>query len=69
MTIKLYSNISEVNAVNKSITEIATITGVLREETSIIDPVIVAISVILLLTAFTSDIFEYSLIVKILHHL
>lgn len=40
MTITLYSNISEYNAVNKSITELTTLTGTLREESSIIDPVI-----------------------------
>lgn len=40
MTIKLYNNISEYNAVNKSISELVTLTGTLREESSIIDPVI-----------------------------
>ena len=40
MTITLYNNISEYNAVNKSITELTTLTGTLREESSIIDPVI-----------------------------
>lgn len=40
MTITLYRNISEYNAVNKSITELTTLTGTLREESSIIDPVI-----------------------------
>lgn len=40
MTITLFRNISEYNAVNKSITELTTLTGTLREESSIIDPVI-----------------------------
>lgn len=40
MTITLCSNISEYNAVNKSIIELTTLTGTLREESSIIDPVI-----------------------------
>lgn len=40
MTITLFSNISEYNAVNKSITELTTLTGTLREESSLIDPVI-----------------------------
>lgn len=40
MTITLYRNISEYNAVNKSINELTTLTGTLREESSIIDPVI-----------------------------
>lgn len=40
MNITFYQNISEYNAVNKSIRELTTITGTLREESSIIDPVI-----------------------------
>ena len=40
MTIKLQVNNSEKNKVTKNITDIATVTGTLREETSIIDPVI-----------------------------
>ena len=40
MNITFYQNISEYNAVNKSIRELATITGTLRDESSIIDPVI-----------------------------
>lgn len=40
MNIVLYQNISEYNAVNKSITELTTLTGTLREESSIIDPII-----------------------------
>lgn len=40
MTITLYSNASEINAVNKELTELVTITGTLREQSSIIDPVI-----------------------------
>ena len=40
MTIILYSNISELNAVNKSLTELTTIHGTLREQSSFIDPVI-----------------------------
>lgn len=40
MTITLYRNISEYNAVNKSIAELTTLIGTLREESSIIDPVI-----------------------------
>lgn len=40
MNIVLYENISEYNAVNKSITELTTLTGTLREESSIIDPII-----------------------------
>lgn len=40
MTIVLYQNVSENNAVNKNITELATLTGTLREQSSIIDPVI-----------------------------
>lgn len=40
MNIILYQNISEYNAVNKSINELTKLTGTLREESSIIDPVI-----------------------------
>lgn len=40
MNIILYQNISENNAVNKSITELTTLTGTLREESSIIDPIV-----------------------------
>lgn len=40
MNIILYHNISEYNAVNKSITELTTLSGTLREESSIIDPII-----------------------------
>ena len=40
MTLKLYQNISETNAVNKSLIELVTLTGTLRSESSIIDPVI-----------------------------
>lgn len=40
MNITLYNNISEYNAVNKSLTALTTLTGTLREESSIIDPVI-----------------------------
>lgn len=40
MTIILYQNISENNAVNKNLTELTTLTGTLREQSSIIDPVI-----------------------------
>ena len=40
MTIMLYNNASAVNAVNKELTHLASLTGTLREESSIIDPVI-----------------------------
>lgn len=40
MNIILYQNISEYNAVNKTINELTTLTGTLREESSIIDPII-----------------------------
>lgn len=40
MRIVLYRNISENNAVNKSLTELVTLTGNLREQSSIINPVI-----------------------------
>ena len=40
MTIVLYTNTAEINAVDKSLSELATLTGTLREQSSIIDPVI-----------------------------
>ena len=40
MNIVLYSNSSEINAVDKNLTELATLTGTLREQSSIIDPII-----------------------------
>lgn len=40
MTIKLYTSISETNALNKTLTELVTLSGILREESSILDPVI-----------------------------
>lgn len=40
MNIKFYTNLSEKNAINKSITLLDDFTGTLREESSIIDPVI-----------------------------
>lgn len=40
MTITFYRNISEINAVNKSLDELTTLFGTLREESSIIEPVI-----------------------------
>ena len=40
MTIILYQNTSELNAVDKTISELATISGTLREQSSIINPVI-----------------------------
>ena len=40
MTITLYNTGSEKNAVNKSLTEVMTLTGTLRESSSIVDPVI-----------------------------
>lgn len=40
MNITFYQNISEYNAVNKSIRELVTITGSLRNESSIVDPII-----------------------------
>ena len=40
MTLTLYKNNSEQNAVTKSLTQIQTMTGTLRNGTSIIDPVI-----------------------------
>lgn len=41
MTITLYSNNSENNAVNKYLTTLAELTGTLREQTSIMDPEII----------------------------
>ena len=40
MNIVLYVNASEINAVDKNLTELTTLTGTLREQSSIIDPVI-----------------------------
>lgn len=40
MNVKFYTNLSEKNAINKNITLIDDFTGTLREESSIIDPVI-----------------------------
>lgn len=40
MNIVLYSNASEINAVDKNLTELTTLTGTLREQSSIIDPII-----------------------------
>ena len=40
MNIVLYTNASEINAVDKNITELTTLTGTLREQSSIIDPII-----------------------------
>lgn len=40
MTINLYTTASEKNAVNKTLSEVATLTGTLRESSSIINPVI-----------------------------
>lgn len=40
MTLTLYYNESENNALNKTLTQITSLTGTLREESSIIDPVI-----------------------------
>lgn len=40
MTITLYSNASEINSVNKELSELITLSGTLREQSSIIDPVI-----------------------------
>lgn len=40
MTIKLYSNTSPPNYLNKSIAEVDTLEGTLREPTSIIDPTV-----------------------------
>lgn len=41
MNIKFYTNLSEKNAINKNITLLNDFAGVLREESSIIDPIIV----------------------------
>lgn len=38
MTIQLYTNTSETNKIGKSLTSISTVTGTLREETSILSP-------------------------------
>ena len=40
MTLTLYDNASERNAVNKSINELLTLNGTLRYESSVIDPII-----------------------------
>ena len=40
MNIVLYSNASEITAVDKKLTELITLSGTLREKSSIIDPVI-----------------------------
>ena len=40
MTIVLYQNTSEFNAVDKTLSELVTLSGTLREQSSIIDPVI-----------------------------
>lgn len=40
MNIVLYANASEINAVDKNLTELTTLTGTLREQSSIIDPII-----------------------------
>lgn len=40
MTVTLYRNVSETNAVNKSLRELVTVTGTLRDSSSLIDPVI-----------------------------
>lgn len=40
MILKLYKNLSEKNVVDKSITELAVLTGTLRDDCSIINPVI-----------------------------
>lgn len=40
MNIVLYTNSSQINAVDKDISELATLTGTLREQSSIIDPII-----------------------------
>lgn len=40
-TVKLQSNASETNAVTKSITDVLTLTGTLKNESSVIDPVII----------------------------
>ena len=48
MNIVLYVNSSEINAVDKNLTELTTLTGTLREQSSIIDPIITI-----------SDIYDY----------
>ena len=40
MTLEIYNNASNINAINKSITLLSSLSGTLREESSIIDPVI-----------------------------
>lgn len=40
MTIKLYSTTSESDALDKQLTELVTLTGTLREQSSMLDPVI-----------------------------
>lgn len=40
MNVKFYTNLSEKNAINKNITLLDDFTGTLREESSIVDPVI-----------------------------
>lgn len=40
MNIVLYVNASEINAVDKNLTELTKLTGTLREQSSIIDPII-----------------------------
>lgn len=40
MNIVLYVNASEINSVDKNLTELTTLTGTLREQSSIIDPII-----------------------------
>lgn len=40
MTLTLFNTISEYKAVNKTLTELVSLTGTLREQSSIIDPVI-----------------------------
>ena len=45
MTIILYNNLSETHTVNKQLTELVTLTGTLREESSIIDPVITLVGI------------------------
>lgn len=51
MTFTLYTNASEINAVDKDITEVATLTGVLKESTSITDPVITVSDITQYITA------------------
>lgn len=40
MTIEFYANVSENNALDKTLNPVITLTGTLREESSVIDPVI-----------------------------